>query len=123
MEKRITILDSTLRDGTQGMGVTYSTTDKISIITLLDNLGVDYIEIGNPVSNPKDADIFLQAKGIKLKHAKLAAFGSTRRKNSVTEEDASLLALIKAETDACVLFGKCSMFHVNFDLEATPEKI
>ena len=82
----VTILDSTLRDGAQGEGISFSLQDKISIVQILDELGVTYIEAGNPSSNPKDELFFAEMKNIKLTNAKLAAFGSTRRKNTKCEK-------------------------------------
>lgn len=79
---KLTILDSTLRDGLQGEGVSFSESDKRKVILALDKLGIAYIEAGNPASNPKDADLFQSLRGISLSHAQLVAFGSTRRKNS-----------------------------------------
>lgn len=115
----ISILDSTLRDGAQGLGVNYSTADKISIIKLLDRLGVDFIEIGNPYSNPRDAQIFQELKKLNLKHAKPVAFGSTRRKDTETPQDKNLQALLSAETEFCTVFGKCSAFQVTSVLETS----
>ena len=82
MEKNIEILDSTLRDGAQGEGISYSVQDKIHIVQALDELGVKYIEAGNPGSNPKDMEFFQKAKSLNLKNSRLVAFGSTRRKDS-----------------------------------------
>src|SRR5580700_1033940 len=76
---RIEIYDTTLRDGTQGEGVSLSVQDKLLISRKLDELGVDFIEGGYPLSNPKDATFFEEAKSLNLKHAKLVAFGMTRR--------------------------------------------
>ena len=77
--RKIEIFDSTLRDGAQGEGVGFSVTDKINIVKALDNLGVDYIEAGNPYSNPKDLEFFERIQNYSLRHARLVAFGSTRR--------------------------------------------
>ena len=108
----VTILDSTLRDGAQGEGISFSLQDKISIVQILDELGVTYIEAGNPSSNPKDELFFAEMKNIKLANAKLAAFGSTRRKNTKCEKDENLLALLKADTPVVTLFGKSWAFQV-----------
>ncbi len=96
--KKINIFDSTLRDGAQARGINYSVPDKISILKILDEFGVDYIEAGNPASNPKEREFFVAAKDVKLKHAKLTAFGSTRRKNVKAEDDAGVQALYSAGT-------------------------
>ena len=86
-QKRIDIYDTTLRDGTQGEGVSLSVQDKLLISHKLDDLGVDFIEGGYPLSNPKDAAFFQEAKSLNLTHAKLVAFGMTRRKGIKAAED------------------------------------
>src|SRR6187402_57700 len=78
---RIAIYDTTLRDGSQGEGVNFSLVDKLNITRRLDDMGVDYVEGGYPLSNPKDAEYFREVKKLSLRHAKVAAFGMTRRKN------------------------------------------
>ncbi len=120
--KKIEILDSTLRDGAQGLGISYSVMDKLNIVRLLDNIGVDLIEAGNPASNPKDRELFEQLKKIKLKNSRLAAFGSTRRKDTRAEEDSNLKAILDAETEVAVIFGKCWMLHVTNVLQTSPEE-
>src|SRR4051794_20064582 len=92
--RRIEIYDTTLRDGTQGEGFNLSLQDKLLITQKLDELGVDYIEGGFPISNPKDESFFQQARSLKLKNAKVAAFGMTRRRGVKAEEDAGLKALV-----------------------------
>ena len=119
---KIEILDSTLRDGTQGFGVSYSVMDKVAIVKLLDSIGVDYIEAGNPASNPKDKELFEVLKNVKLNHSRLAAFGATRRKNTKPEEDSNLQAILDAGTEVCVIFGKCWMLHVDTVLQTTAEE-
>ena len=109
---RVTLLESTLRDGAQGEGVSFSVADKIAVVRTLDSLGVDIIEAGNPGSNPKDAEFFRKARNLRLKSSTLAAFGSTRRKDSRPETDAQLASLLAAGTDVVVLFGKSWDFHV-----------
>ena len=84
--KKIEILDSTLRDGAQGEGISFSVQDKLHICEALDELGVTYIEAGNPGSNPKDMEFFRAVSQKQFKNAKVCAFGSTRRKNSSCEE-------------------------------------
>jgi len=79
MEKKIKVFDSTLRDGTQAEEISYSVEDKWKIARALDRLGIDYIEAGNPSSNPKDLKFFRDITKYKLKHARLTAFGSTRK--------------------------------------------
>ena len=79
MTRKIEILDSTLRDGAQGEGISFSVEDKLNIVRSLDRLGVDYIEAGNPGSNPKDMEFFERVKMLDLRYSRLVAFGSTRR--------------------------------------------
>lgn len=110
--KRIKIFDSTLRDGAQAEGISFTVDDKLRIVAKLDDLGVDYVEAGNPGSNQKDMEFFERVKAIKLKHVRLAAFGSTRRKGISVEEDDNVMALLKADTPAIVIFGKAWDFHV-----------
>lgn len=110
--KKVYILDSTLRDGAQGEGISFSIEDKLSIVTALDNLCIDYVEAGNPFSNPKDIEFFEKANHLNLKHTQLVAFGSTRRKNVAVEEDPNVNAILKANTPAVAIFGKCWMLHV-----------
>lgn len=121
-DKKLSIFDSTLRDGAQGSGVAFSLEDKLSVVRVLDRLGVGYIEAGNPGSNPKDAEFFRLARKLPLENARLTAFGSTRRKGISPEEDAGLAALLEAGTPCCALFGKCWDFHVDKVLETTLEE-
>ncbi|MGE4484349.1 MAG: citramalate synthase [Oscillospiraceae bacterium] len=110
--KKIFILDSTLRDGAQGMGISFSVQDKLKIAAILDDLQVDYIEAGNPGSNPKDLEFFELIKKNPLKHSKVTAFGSTRRKNIPACEDSNIQSLIMAGTDYVTIFGKAWDIHV-----------
>lgn len=119
--KNIEVFDSTLRDGAQGEGIAFSATDKIKIVRALDKLGVDYIEAGNPGSNPKDIEFFETAAGL-TKHAKLVAFGSTCRKFTDPADDTNLAALIGANTPAVAVFGKSWAFHVTDILGVTPNE-
>src|SRR5438477_11001005 len=104
--RRIEIYDTTLRDGTQGEGFNLSLQDKLLIAQKLDELGVDYIEGGFPLSNPKDAAFFKDIREIKLKHAKIAAFGMTRRRGIKAQEDPGMTALLDAQTPVVTLVGK-----------------
>src|SRR6516165_4968252 len=103
---RIRIYDTTLRDGSQGEGVNFSLQDKLLITRRLDELGVDYIEGGYPLSNPKDFEYFREVRKLPLKHTKIAAFGMTRRKGVRPEEDTCLKALLDAETPIVTIVGK-----------------
>lgn len=117
--KQIIIYDSTLRDGAQAQGISYTVEDKLKIVERLDKLGVSYIEAGNPGSNPKDLEFFERAKKIDFKHAKLIAFGSTRRVNIAVEDDANVVSLLKAGTKAVAIFGKSWDFQVTDILKTT----
>lgn len=118
----IEILDTTLRDGAQTRGVTFTLRDKLNIVERLDELGIDIIEAGWPGSNPKDEEFFKSIKGISLKNSKIAAFGSTRRKDLRVDEDPSLDAILKSEVEVAVIFGKSWTLHVRDVLKCTPEE-
>jgi 2-isopropylmalate synthase len=118
MEK-VEIFDSTLRDGAQGEGISFSVQDKLNIVRALDDLGVAYIEAGNPGSNPKDLEFFVEVKKLKLENSRLVAFGSTRRKDIAAAEDSNLKSLLAAGTDTVAIFGKSWDFHVTEILRAT----
>lgn len=122
MKKQIQVLDSTLRDGSQGEGISYSVQDKINIVKALDELGIAFIEAGNPGSNPKDMEFFEEAKKLSLKHAKLVAFGSTRRKGIKCAEDANVQSLLAAQTEYVCIFGKTWDFQVTDIIHATLEE-
>ena len=119
---RIEIYDTTLRDGTQGEGFNLSLQDKLLIAKKLDELGVDYIEGGFPLSNPKDVAFFRDVRQMKLRHAKIAAFGMTRRRGLRAEEDVGLRALVEAETPVVTLVGKSSEFQVVKVLSVSTEE-
>src|ERR1700749_3520458 len=104
----IALFDSTLRDGTQSEGLSLSVEDKLKIARLLDGFGIHFIEGGYPGSNPKDVEFFQRAKSLSLKHAKLTAFGMTRRAGGRAESDPVLRALIDAQTPAVCVVGKSS---------------
>lgn len=112
MDKKVYIFDSTLRDGSQAQGISFSVVDKIKITKKLDELGIDYIEAGNPNSNPKDREFFSEIKDYKFKHAKICAFGSTRRPEIKVEEDKNLNDLINSGAHTICIFGKSWDFHV-----------
>ena len=118
----VKIYDTTLRDGTQGEGISFSVTDKLLIVEKLDQFGVDYIEGGFPGSNPRDIAFFAEAKKLKLKHARLAAFGSTRRAGVRADEDAQLRTLLESEMPVLTLVGKTWLLHVTEILRTTPEE-
>lgn len=118
----VEIFDSTLRDGAQGEGISFSADDKLKILQRLDSFGVSFVEAGNPGSNPKDLEFFRRARDMKLKNSKLVAFGSTRRKNIAAEEDGNLNALLTADTEYVAVFGKSWLLHVDVILDTDPEE-
>jgi 2-isopropylmalate synthase len=109
---RVFIYDTTLRDGSQGEGINFSLQDKLLLTQKLDDLGVDYVEGGYPLSNPKDFEYFQAVRELPLKHTKVCAFGMTRRKNSPPETDTCLTALLEAHTPVVTIVGKTWDFHV-----------
>jgi len=123
---KIEVYDTTLRDGAQSSSISFTVEDKIKIAKELDNLCIDYIEGGWPGANIKDTKFFEKVAGIKFQHAKIVAFGSTRRIKYTAEDDPNLSALIKVNTDYVCIFGKSWDLHVkealkialikNFDL-------
>ncbi len=113
---KIEFLDTTLRDGAQSEGISYSENDKKSIMALLDDFGIDLIEGGDPASNPKDEDFFRNAN-----NKKLVAFGSTVKPNKQVYEDAAILKLLEARTNVICIFGKSSRIQVKEVLMVTPE--
>ncbi len=120
--KKVEIFDSTLRDGAQSEGISFSVQDKINIVKTLDEFGVTYIEAGNPSSNPKDIEFFKIASTLNLKNAKLCAFGSTKRKDIKVEDDENVVSLLKANTAVVAIFGKAWDLHVTEILHATLEE-
>ncbi|MFN7980545.1 MAG: citramalate synthase [Vicinamibacterales bacterium] len=118
----IEIYDTTLRDGTQGEGVTFSVTDKLRVAEKLDAFGVHFIEGGWPGSNPRDIEFFELAKTRTFRTARLAAFGSTRRKDTAVEADDQVRLLIDASTPVVTIFGKTWLLHVLEVLQTTPEE-
>lgn len=107
------IYDTTLRDGTQGEGISLSANDKLQVARVLDSIGVDYIEGGWPGSNPKDMEFFARVQAeLDLQHARLTAFGSTRRKHTDPARDPQVQLLLEAQTPVVTLFGKSSELHV-----------
>ncbi len=120
--KNIAIYDTTLRDGAQAEGVSFSAVAKVQIAKRLDEFGVAMIEGGFAASNPKDMEFFRLIKEVPLKNSKIAAFGSTRRANIAPEEDKGLAALLEADTPVCTIFGKSWLLHVTEVLQTTAEE-
>src|SRR5689334_9359537 len=108
----VDVYDTTLRDGSQREGISYTLDDKLRIADRLDSFGVAYIEGGWPGSNPKDMEFFERGRERQWKHAKLSAFGMTRRAGIQAADDKNLQALLAAGTPACTVVGKTSVLHV-----------
>ena len=122
MGPEIEIYDTTLRDGSQGQGVSFSVADKLRIAERLDAFGVHYIEGGWPGSNPKDIEFFDEARSRRFGRARLAAFGSTRRKDARAEADEQVRLLVGADTPVVTVFGKTWLLHVREVLQTTPDE-
>ncbi len=118
--RRILLYDTTLRDGAQGEGVSFSLPGRLRLAARLDRFGVDYIEGGYAGSNPADMAFFAQARGLNLRHARLVAFGSTRRKRLRAQDDPYVSALLAAGTPAVAVVGKTWALHVRDVLRTTP---
>lgn len=118
----VTLYDTTLRDGTQGEGISLSADDKLKIAAKLDKMGIHYIEGGWPGSNPKDMEFFLRIKDIPLEHAKITAFGSTRKPGVKVTEDTSIQSILDAGVKTACIFGKSWDFHVTHALMTTLEE-
>lgn len=122
MAERVAIYDTTLRDGAQGEGISFSGTGKLRVAKRLDEFGVDYIEGGFAASNPKDMAFFKDIKKENLQHAKVAAFGSTRRAGVPVGEDRGVVALLEADTPVTTIFGKSWLLHVKDVLRTTDQE-
>jgi 2-isopropylmalate synthase len=114
--KDVLLYDTTLRDGCQAEDISFTLEDKLRIAEKLEELGVDYIEGGYPGSNPRDADFFKQVKKLKLKHAKIASFGTTRKFGAKPSQDINLKLLLAAQTPVVTVVGKSWDLHVRDDL-------
>ena len=122
MSSPILLYDTTLRDGSQREGLVLSLADKLKIARRLDEAGFPYIEGGWPGSNPKDEEFFAAARSMTFRHARLAAFGSTRHRSHSVDTDPNLRALLEADTPVTTIFGKSWLLHVTRVLEATAEE-
>ncbi len=120
--KKIYLYDTTLRDGAQTEGISYSLEDKLGITQKLDELGLDYVEGGWPGSNPKDILYFQKVKKLKLKHARVAAFGSTRHAKNKASNDPNIKALLAAKVPVVTIFGKAWDMHVKYALRVSLEE-
>ena len=119
---RLEILDTTLRDGAQGEGISFSVQDKLAVVRALDDLGVAWIEAGNPGSNPKDTEFFSLARGLKLARSRLCAFGPTRKPGTAASKDAQIRSLLDAGTGGVTIFGKSWDLHVTEVLRVSLEE-
>ncbi|WP_438448613.1 citramalate synthase [Gorillibacterium sp. sgz5001074] len=119
---QVKVFDTTLRDGTQGEGISLSVEDKLKIALRLDAMGIHYIEGGWPGSNSKDIEFFKRIKEVKLNHAKISAFGSTRRKGSAAAEDVNLNRIVESGVEVASIFGKSWDFHVHTAIQTTLEE-
>jgi 2-isopropylmalate synthase len=119
---RVIIFDTTLRDGMQGTGISYTLEDKLAIALQLDEFGIDYIEGGFPLSNNKEAEFFRRIQVRKLKHARIAAFGSTRRPHQSADADPQIRALLDTGTSCVVVVGKTWTEHVRSVLRVSLEE-
>ena len=122
MPTLIEMYDTTLRDGAQGPGVKFSSDDQLRVVRALDELGIRYIEGGQPGSNPKAVELFQRTKDMDLKIAKMAAFGSTRNPKSTVEDDSNIQALLSAETEIVTIFAKSSRFQATEILRVSLEE-
>lgn len=122
MKSKVFVYDTTLRDGTQGEGVSLSVTSKLRLVEKMDQFGVDFIEGGWPGSNPRDMAFFDEVRSLKLKHAKISAFGSTRRAGISAGDDAQLKLLLEAQTPYVTIFGKTWLLHVEQVIKTTAEE-
>ena len=122
VKTKLRLYDTTLRDGGQAEGITFSVADKLKITHLLDDFGFDYIEGGWPGSNPKDKEYFETMKRRKLKRAKLAAFTMTKRKGVKVKDDKILAEVIAAKTPVVTVFGKAWGLHVREALGITEKE-
>ncbi|MGH7802988.1 MAG: citramalate synthase, partial [Candidatus Binatia bacterium] len=118
----VSIYDTTLRDGCQGEDVSLTLADKLRIVGKLDELGVDRIEGGWPGSNPRDEEFFREVRNLRLRHARIAAFGMTRRAGTTASMDLTLRKLVEAETPVITIFGKTWDLHVREDLGISREE-
>lgn len=121
-KKKLTLYDTTLRDGSQGENISFTLEDKLLISQKLDDLGVHYLEAGWPGSNPKDLEYFRKASQLKLKKSKITAFGSTCHPNYQPAQDPNIKSLLQAKTPVVTIFGKTWDFHATHALKISLKK-
>ena len=122
MERKVEILDTTLRDGRQSIRATISEADMMELARLLDDLGVQIIELGFPSRSSKDIEAFKDVRNLNLKNSKISAFGMTRRKGIPVEKDPNLAVVVETKAEIVTLFGKADPLHVTAELGAKPEE-
>jgi 2-isopropylmalate synthase len=122
MNTRVFAYDTTLRDGSQAQGISFSVEDKLKIVRKLDELGIAYIEAGNPGSNPKDLEFFQRLPEIKLRQARITAFGSTCKVDADPAQDSQVASLLSVDTPAVAIFGKTWDYHVTAILRTTQKE-
>jgi 2-isopropylmalate synthase len=122
MEKKVEILDTTLRDGRQNIRATISEPDMLELVKILDNFGVQIIELGFPTRSSKDMKAFKDVRNLGLKNSKIAAFGMTRKKGINVDEDPNLACLVETQAEIITLFGKTDPLHVSTELGAKPKE-
>src|SRR5262245_21992024 len=120
--RRIEIYDTTLRDGSQGEGINFSLEDKLLITRKLDELGIDFVEGGYPLSNPKDEEYFVRVRELALEHVQVAAFGMTRRRGVTADADIGLRKLVEAQAPVITIVGKSWDLHVSDVLRVSREE-
>ncbi len=121
LKDKIYILDTTLRDGAQRADISFSVNDKLQLIERFDDIGIDYIEVGFPASNPKEIELFEKLKERKFQYSKIVAFGMTRYKNIKVEDDSNIKQLVQSGADAVCIVGKSSPLHAQKVIETTLE--
>jgi 2-isopropylmalate synthase len=121
LKNRIFVYDTTLRDGTQSADISFSVNDKLQLIERFDDIGIDYIEVGFPASNPKEMEVFKELKSRKCGHSRIMAFGMTRYKDIAVDKDRNMEVLKKSGAYGVAVVGKSSLLHVKRVIETTPE--
>jgi 2-isopropylmalate synthase len=122
MNREIEILDTTLRDGRQNIRANISGLDMMELVKMLDDLGVQIIELGFPTRSSKDLEAFKDVKNLGLRNSKISAFGMTRRKGISVDEDPNLACLVETQAEIITLFGKTDPLHVTVELGVKPEE-
>lgn len=119
MKDKVYVLDTTLRDGAQRADISFSVSDKLQLIERFDDIGIDYIEVGFPASNPKEMELFEKLKGRKFDYSKIIAFGMTRYKNTKVEDDENIKQLVQSGADSICIVGKSSVLQVEKVIETS----